>query len=65
MVKIRFLQKVLKKWSNFRKKIIGKISIKKKIWNFPLKIQKKLLLDKQIFASLDAKFCRNLRNNGR
>ena len=25
----------------------------------------KLLLDKQIFASSDAKFCRNTRNNGR
>ena len=25
----------------------------------------KLLIDKQIFASSDAKFCRNMRNNGR
>ena len=25
----------------------------------------KLLLDKQIFASSDAKFCRDTRNNGR
>ena len=32
---------------------------------FSIENPKKLLLDKQIFAFSDAKFCRDTRNNGR